>query len=63
MLGYRITPDDLKSVDPELYQRRIVYLRDAVYASKDGIELSILGLVFADDGNDEKVSCADSTLV
>jgi hypothetical protein len=41
-------------VDPELYEKRIVYLRDSVYASRDGIALDDLGLTFIDDSNDEQ---------
>ena len=41
-------------VDPELYEKRIVYLRDSVYASRDGIALDDLGLAFIDDSNDEQ---------
>ena len=41
-------------VDPELYEKRIVYLRDSVYASRDGITLEDLGLTFIDDSNDEQ---------
>ena len=41
-------------VDPELYEKRIVYLRDSVYASRDGIALDDLSLTFIDDSNDEQ---------
>ena len=41
-------------VDPELYEKRIVYLRDSVYASRDGIDLDELYLTFTDDSNDEQ---------
>ena len=52
VFGYCITVDDLESVDPELYEKRLVYLRDAVYASRDGLAMDDLGLSFVDDSND-----------
>ena len=52
VLGFEIKPEDLESVDPDLYEKRIVYLRDSVYSSRDGMALEDLGLVFADDSND-----------
>jgi hypothetical protein len=51
-LGYPITADDLESVDPELFEKRIVYLREALYASRDGIALAELSLTFVDDSSD-----------
>jgi E3 ubiquitin-protein ligase HACE1 len=52
VLGFDICLEDLESVDPELYDKRIVYLRDSVYASRDGMALEDLGLTFVDDSND-----------
>jgi E3 ubiquitin-protein ligase HACE1 len=53
VLGYAITADDLECVDPELFSKRIVYLRDGIYASRDGMAIDELNLTFVDDSNDE----------
>ena len=52
LLGFDIEVEDLESVDPELYEKRVVYLRDSVYSSGDGMALEELGLTFVDDSND-----------
>eukprot|EP01049_Picozoa_sp_SAG25_P006959 SAG25_NODE_547_length_7025_cov_3.655357_4_plen_567_part_00 len=52
VFGYTLKPEDLETVDPDLYETRIVYLRDGIYASRDGMELAGLDLVFEDDSND-----------
>jgi hypothetical protein len=44
--GYEIVSADLESFDPELYEKRVVYIRDALYASRDGMELTELDLTF-----------------
>ena len=54
MLGFETKLEDLESVDPELYEKRIVYLRDSVYSSRDGVAFEDLGLTFVDDSNDEE---------
>jgi hypothetical protein len=46
VLGYPLTPDDLESVDPDAYQQKVVYIRDGVYASRDGMALQDLELTF-----------------
>ena len=45
-------PQDLESSDPQLYARRIVYLRDIDAAELDAV-LAALDLTFVDDSNDE----------
>jgi hypothetical protein len=54
VFGYPIVPDDLGSMDPELYTGRVVYIRDGVYLSRDGMELSELELTFEADFNCEE---------
>ena len=54
-LGLPVEVDDLASIDPELYKGMIVYLRDSLYASKDGITIEDLGLTFEDAGSGEAV--------
>ena len=55
VLGWSIEPADLESADPELYQQRVLYIQDSVYASRDHMALSDLDLVFVDDGDDEAI--------
>ena len=55
VLGWSIEPADLESVDPDLYQQRVLYIQDSVYASRDQLTLADLDLVFVDDGNDEAI--------
>jgi hypothetical protein len=50
--GFTITCDDIESVDPELYNQRIVYLRDRLYDTRDHMSLEVLGLSFVDDSNE-----------
>ena len=35
------------------YEKRVAYLRDSVYSSRDQLQLADLGLVFVDDSNHE----------
>ena len=58
-LGWPICPEDLESYDPDLYERRIIYLRDARYA-EEGMSLEDRGLTFADDSGDEPLVFEDS---
>jgi ankyrin repeat protein len=51
IFGFEIVPEDLESVDPDLYEKRIVYLRDSLYSTKDNMELEDLCLTFVDDSN------------
>ena len=51
VMGFEIVPEDLESVDPDLYEKRIVYLRDSLYRTKDNMELEDLCLTFVDDSN------------
>ena len=51
--GYRIVAEDMEAVDPELYQQRVVYIRDAVYRSRDGMGLADLDLTFEAEFNFE----------
>ena len=44
--GYAIDPADLDAVDPELYIKKVVYLRDRVYADRDGVSIADLDLTF-----------------
>ena len=44
--GYPIEPADLQAVNPELYTGKIVYIRDRVYAERDGLALDELDLTF-----------------
>lgn len=44
--GFQIVPEDMKHVDPDFYEKKIKYLKDSVYASKDGIALEDLCLSF-----------------
>ena len=60
--GFPVTLEDVESVDPELYEKRLAYLRDGVYASRDGMELADLGLVFTDDSNAEEYSAAGAAI-
>ena len=60
--GFSVTLEDVESVDPELYGKRLAYLRDGGYASRDGIELADLGLVFTDDSNAEEYSAAGAAI-
>ena len=55
VMGFPISPTDLATVDPEMYTARIVYLRDSVYSTKDGIAIEDLDLTFVDDSNDEAI--------
>ena len=55
VMGFPISPADLATVDPEMYTARIVYLRDSVYKTKDGIAIEDLDLTFVDDSNDEAI--------
>ena len=54
-LGLPVEVDDIASIDHELYTGLIVYLRDSLYASKDGITIEDLGLTFEDAGSGEAV--------
>ena len=47
---FELSLADLESVDPEVYEKRIVYIQDSIYASRDGLELSDLDLTFTDTG-------------
>ena len=46
VFGYPIELEDLDAVNPELYAGKIVYIRDRVYADRDGVSLEDLGLTF-----------------
>ena len=48
VLGFELTPADLDSVDPEAYEKKIMYLQDGVYSSRDGMVISDLALTFTD---------------
>ena len=52
VFGFTITCKDVESVDPELYDKRIVYLQDRLYKTRDHMSLDQLGLTFVDDSND-----------
>ena len=52
VFGYDLILKDLESTDPDLHKQRIVYLADSVYRDQ-GLTLEDLGLVFADESNDE----------
>ena len=56
--GFPVALEDVESVDPELYEKKLAYIRDGTYRTRDGIELADLGLVFADDSNAEAYSAA-----
>eukprot|EP01052_Picozoa_sp_SAG31_P024215 SAG31_NODE_2044_length_6580_cov_2.757445_7_plen_769_part_00 len=60
VFGFPVALEDVESVDPELYEKRVVYVRDGTYASRDGIVLADLGLVFVDDSNAEAYSAANA---
>jgi E3 ubiquitin-protein ligase HACE1 len=51
---FELTAADLESVDPEAYEKKVVYIRDGVYSSRDQIVLEDLALTFTDD-NDAKL--------
>ena len=51
--GFDIVAEDMESVDPELYQQRVVYIRDGVYQSRDGMSLGDLDLTFEAEFNFE----------
>lgn len=44
--GFPILPGDLASVDPELYEKKIVYLQQSIFSSRDGMKLEDLCLTF-----------------
>jgi len=46
---FELTAADLESVDPEAYEKKVVYIRDGVYSSRDRMALEDLGLTFTDD--------------
>ncbi len=46
---FDLAPADLESVDPEAYEKKVVYIRDGVYSSRDHIALEDLALTFTDD--------------
>jgi hypothetical protein len=54
VFSYPVAADDLESVDPELYTGRVAYIRDSVYLSRDGMELSDLELTFEAEFNFEE---------
>jgi hypothetical protein len=46
---FELAPADLESVDSEAYEKKVVYIRDGVYSSRDHIALEDLALTFTDD--------------
>ena len=60
--GFPVTLEDVESVDPDLYEQKIAFIRDGVYASRDGMELADLDLVFVDEDNNEEYSVATTEL-
>lgn len=54
VFGFQIKLQDLESVDPELWEKRVLYLRNGTYSSRDGMELEDLFLSFQDDSNQEE---------
>ena len=54
VLDFPIKLQDLESVDPDLYHKKVVYLRDSLYATRDGMDLADLDLTFVDDSNEEE---------
>ena len=47
--GYRIVPADLEAVDPDLYKTKVAYVRDRVYATRDGMPIEDLDPTFEDE--------------
>ena len=47
---------------PGAVREKLAYLRDGVYASRNGMELAVFGLVFTDDSNDEEYSAAGAAI-
>ena len=54
---FEIRVEDFESVDPELYKKRVAYLRDSAYEA-EGVALSDLCLSFVDDTNQEEYSAS-----
>lgn len=48
VFGFPIAPKDLESVNPDLYEAKVVYLRDSVYVSKHGMKIEDLDMTFED---------------
>jgi E3 ubiquitin-protein ligase HACE1 len=46
IFGFEIVLEDLQSVDPDLYEKQVVYIRDSVYADTDGATIEDLCLEF-----------------
>ena len=51
--GFKVFVEDMASVDQELWEKRVSYLRDGVYSSRDGLELADLELCFEDENMEE----------
>ena len=47
--GYPLALGDVEAVDPELHANQIVYIRDRVYATRDGMTIADLELTFEVD--------------
>ena len=61
--GYTLVAADIASVDPELHEKRIAYLLDSTYASRDGMALADLGLTFEDEHQFEEYSANRAKIV
>eukprot|EP01044_Picomonas_judraskeda_P009619 COSAG03_NODE_1179_length_4634_cov_2.694004_5_plen_867_part_00 len=48
-----ISADDLQSFDPDFYEKKVRYIREGIYASRDKMTLKDLDLLFVDEDNDE----------
>ena len=47
--GYPILLSDLEAVDRSLYDQKVLYLQDQLYASRDGVEIGALEMTFEVD--------------
>ena len=47
--GYPTQLGDLEAADPELFTKQVVYIRDRVYATRDGMTLAELDMTFEAD--------------
>ena len=48
-----ISADDLQSFDPDFYEKKVRYIQEGIYASRDKMTLADLDLLFVDEDNDE----------
>jgi len=42
VFGFELTPDDLESVDPEAYEKRVLYIRNCDHAALEELELTFI---------------------